>query len=197
SLPITSDELPNRTPYLDLVVPDGRNNPCRCFWTQLQSSKIALTRGWEEFYQMYKINLDSMLYFKHKGNSNFQVRIFYFSGIENSYQLRDPKEPPYVRTGHYEIAKCINIPPSASARVVAAKLNVPHLSHFTRQRHPVILTHGHIQVEATYTRYSGKRDGSFGVISGGWENFASLCNFKPSGVAVFEVISTEPVMILQ
>ncbi|XLT62331.1 hypothetical protein HN873_018855 [Arachis hypogaea] len=35
--------LPNRTPYLDLVVPDGRNNPCRCFWMQLQSGKIALT----------------------------------------------------------------------------------------------------------------------------------------------------------
>ncbi|XLR44587.1 hypothetical protein S83_029247 [Arachis hypogaea] len=35
SLPITPDELPNRTPYLDLVVPEGRNNPCRCFWTQL------------------------------------------------------------------------------------------------------------------------------------------------------------------
>ncbi|RYR46037.1 hypothetical protein Ahy_A07g031804 [Arachis hypogaea] len=219
SLPITPDELPNRTPYLDLVVPDGRNNPCRCFWTQLQSGKIALTRGWEEFYQMYKINLDFMLYFTHKGNSTFQVRIFDFGGIENSYQLRDPEEPPYIRTGNYEIAKCINIPPSASARAVAAKVkskwpffvmdltarmmssrllpNVPHLSHFTGQRHPLILTHGHIQVEATYTRYSGKRDGSFGVISGGWENFASLCNFKPGGVGVFEVISTEPVTIIQ
>ncbi|XLR68198.1 hypothetical protein S83_018870 [Arachis hypogaea] len=122
SLPITLDELPNRTPYLDLVVPDGRNNPCRCFWTQLQSGKIELTRGWEEFYQMYKINLDSMLYFTHKGNSIFQVRIFDFGGIENSYQVRDPEEPPYVRTGNYEIAKCINIPPSASARAVAAKV---------------------------------------------------------------------------
>ncbi|RYR53044.1 hypothetical protein Ahy_A06g027904 [Arachis hypogaea] len=164
---------------------------------------------------MYKINLDSMLYFTHKGNSNFQVRIFDFGGIENSYQLRDPEEPPYVRIGNYEIAKCINIPPSASARAVAAKVkskwpffvmdltarmlssrllpNVPHLSHFTGQRHPIILTHGHIQVEATYTRYSGKRDGSFGVISGGWENFASLCNFKPGGVGVFEVISKEPI----
>ncbi|XLR68904.1 hypothetical protein S83_019576, partial [Arachis hypogaea] len=219
SLPITPDELPNCTPYLDLVVPDGRNNPCRCFWTQLQSGKIALTRGWEEFYQMYKINLDSMLYFTHKGNSTFQVRIFDFGGIENSYQLRDPEEPPYIRTGNYEIAKCINIPPSPSARAVAAKVkskwpffvmdltarmmssrllpNVPHLGHFTGQRHPLILTHGHIQVEATYTRYSGKRDGSFGVISGGWENFASLCNFKPGGVGVFEVISTEPVTIIQ
>ncbi|XLR23704.1 hypothetical protein S83_051604, partial [Arachis hypogaea] len=75
--------------------------------------------------------------------------------------------------------------------------NVPHLSHFTVQRHPIILTHGHIQVEATYTRYSGKRDGSFGVISGGWEIFASLCNFKPGGVGVFEVISNEPVTIIQ
>ncbi|XLT68983.1 hypothetical protein HN873_025422 [Arachis hypogaea] len=127
-----------------------------------------------------------MLYFTHKGNSTFQVRIFDFGGIENSYQLRDPEEPPYIRTGNYEIAKCINIPPSASARAVAAKVkskwpffvmdltarmmssrllpNVPHLSHFTGQRHPLILTHGDIQVEATYTRYSGKRDGSFGVI---------------------------------
>ncbi|XLT64368.1 hypothetical protein HN873_020807 [Arachis hypogaea] len=116
---------------------------------------------------MYKINLDSMLYFTHKGNSTFQVRIFDFGGIENSYQLRDPEEPPYVRIGNYEIAKCINIPPSASARAVSAKVkskwpffvmdltarmmssrllpNVPHLNHFTGQRHPIILTHGHIQ----------------------------------------------------
>ncbi|RYR20876.1 hypothetical protein S83_042746 [Arachis hypogaea] len=219
SLPITPDQLPNRTPHLDLVVPNGRNNPFRCFWSQLQSGKIALTRGWKEFYQMYKINLDSMLYFTHKGNSNFQVRIFDFGDIENSYQLRDLEEPPYVRTGDYQIAKCINIPPSASVRAVAAKVktkwpffvmdliarimssrllpNVPHLSHFTGQRHPIILTHGHIEIEATYTRYSGKRDGSFGVISGGWENFASLCNFNPCGMGIFEVISIELVMIIQ
>ncbi|QHO58898.1 hypothetical protein S83_009518 [Arachis hypogaea] len=219
SLPITLDELPNRTPYLDLVVPDGRNNPFRYLWSPVQSGKIALTRGWQEFYQTYKINLDSMLHFTHKGNTNFQVRIFNFGGNENSYQLRDPEEPPYVRTGDYQIAKCINIPPSASAKAVAAKVktkwpffvmdltarmmssqllpNVPHLSHFTGQRHPIILTYSHIEVEATYTRYSGKRDGSFGVISGGWENFASLCNFKPGGVEIFEVISTEPVTIIQ
>ncbi|XLU95685.1 hypothetical protein S245_010037 [Arachis hypogaea] len=197
SLPITLDELPNRTQYLDLVVPDGRNNPFRYLWSPVQSGKIALTRGWQEFYQTYKINLDSMLHFTHKGNTNFQVRIFNFGGNENSYQLRDPEEPPYVRTGDYQIAKCINIPPSASAKAVAAKPNVPHLSHFTGQRHPIILTYSHIEVEATYTRYSGKRDGSFGVISGGWENFASLCNFKPGGVEIFEVISTEPVTIIQ
>ncbi|XLU78262.1 hypothetical protein S245_001683, partial [Arachis hypogaea] len=75
--------------------------------------------------------------------------------------------------------------------------NVPHLSHFTAQRHPLILTHGHIKVEATYTRYSGKRDGSFGVISGGWKNFALLCNFNTGGVGIFEVISTEPITIIQ
>ncbi|XLR44349.1 hypothetical protein S83_029009 [Arachis hypogaea] len=98
SLPITPDELPNHSSYLDLVVPDGRNNPFRCFWSPIQSGKIVLTRGWQEFYQTYKINLDSMLYFTHKGNSNFQVWIFDFGGIENSYQLRDPEEPPYVRT---------------------------------------------------------------------------------------------------
>ncbi|XLR44350.1 hypothetical protein S83_029010 [Arachis hypogaea] len=86
-----------------------------------------------------------------------------------------------------------------TARMMSSQLlpNVPHLSHFTGQRHPIILTHGHIEVEVTYTRYSGKRDGSFGVISGGWENFASLCNFKPGGVRIFEVISTEPVTIIQ
>ncbi|XLR51026.1 hypothetical protein S83_001698, partial [Arachis hypogaea] len=174
SLPITPDELSNRTPYLDLVVPNGRNNPCRCFWTQLQSGKIALTRGWEEFYQMYKINLDSMLYFTHKGNSNFQVQIFDFGGIENAYQLRDPEEPPYVRVAERPSSQSL---------------------HWLE--HPIILTQGHIQVEATYTRYSGKMDGSFGVISGGWENFASLCNFKSGDVGVFEVISTEPVTIIQ
>ncbi|XP_015972902.1 uncharacterized protein LOC107496205 [Arachis duranensis] len=219
SLPITPNELPNRTPYLDLVVPDGRNNPFRCFWSPVQSGKIVLTRGWQEFYQTYKINLDSMLYFTHKGNSNFQVRIFDFGGIENSYQLCDPEEPPYVRTGDYQIAKCINIPPSTNAKAVAAKVktkwpffvmdltarmmssrflpNVLHLSHFTGQRHPIILTHGHIEVKVTYTRYIGKKDGSFGVISGGWENFASLCNFKPGDVGIFEAISTEPVTIIK
>ncbi|RYR77757.1 hypothetical protein Ahy_A01g002358 [Arachis hypogaea] len=176
SLPITPDELPNRTSFLDLVVPDERNNPFWCFWSPIQNGKIALTRGWQEFYQTYKINLDSMLYFKHKGNSNFQVQIFDFSGIENSYQLRDPEEPPYVRTSNFQTAKCINIPPSARVKAVAAKPNVPHLSHFTAQRHPLILTHGHIKVEATYTRYSGKRDG---------------------GVGIFEVISTEPITIIQ
>ncbi|RYR51293.1 hypothetical protein Ahy_A06g026318 [Arachis hypogaea] len=191
SLPITPDELPNRTPYLDLPV---------------QSGKIALTRGWQEFYQTYKINLDSMLYFSHKENSNLQVRIFDFGGIENSYQLRDPEEPPYVRTGDYQIEKCINIPPSASAKAVAAKVKTkwpffvidltPRMISSRLLRHPIILTHGHIEVEATYTRYSGKRDGSFGVISRGWENFASLCNFKSGGVGVFEVISTEPVTII-
>ncbi|RYR77944.1 hypothetical protein Ahy_A01g002658 [Arachis hypogaea] len=195
------------------------NNAFRCFWSPLQNGKIALTRGFQEFYQTYKINLDSMLYFKHKGNSNFQVPIFDFGGIENSYQLRDPEEPPYVRTGNYQIAKCINIPPSASAKAVVTKVktkwpffvmdltarmmssrllpNVPHLSHFTAQRHPIILTHDHIEIETTYTRYSGKRDGSFDVISEGWENFASLCNFKSGGVGIFEVISTEPVTIIQ
>ncbi|RYR48790.1 hypothetical protein Ahy_A07g034867 [Arachis hypogaea] len=170
SLPITSDELPNRTPFLDLVVPDGRNNHFRCFWSPMQNGKIALTRGWQEFYQTYKIDLDFMLYFKHKGNSNFQVWIFDFGGIENSYQLRDPAKPPYVRTGNFQTTQCINILPSARAKAVADN------------RHPLILTHGHIEVEATYTRYSGKRDGSFGIISGGWENFASLCNFKAGGV---------------
>ncbi|XLU46439.1 hypothetical protein S245_041253, partial [Arachis hypogaea] len=179
SLPITPDELPNRTPYLDLVVPDGKNNPCRCFWTQLQSGKIALTRGWEEFYQMYKINLDSMLYFTHKGNSKCPT-----SARAVATKVKS-KWPFFVM--------------DLTARMMSSRLlpNVPHLSHFTGQRHPLILTHGHIQVEATYTRYSGKRDGSFGVISGGWENFASLCNFKPGGVGVFEVISKEPVTIIQ
>ncbi|XLR70078.1 hypothetical protein S83_020750, partial [Arachis hypogaea] len=121
SLPITPDELLNRIPFLDLVVPDGRNNPFWCFWSPVQNGKIALTRGWQEFYQTYKINLDSMLYFKHKGNSNFQVQIFDFGGIENSYQLRDPEEPPYVRTGNFQTAKCINISPSTRAKAVAAK----------------------------------------------------------------------------
>ncbi|XLU81346.1 hypothetical protein S245_004766 [Arachis hypogaea] len=161
SLPITPDELPNRTPYLDLVVPDGRNNPFR-----------SSTRRTKSIWTPCSISHT-------KENSNFQVRIFDFGGIENSYQLRDPEEPPYVRTGDYQIAKCINIPLSTSAKAVAAKIkskwpffvmdltarmmssrllpNVPHLSHFTGQRHAIILTHGHIEVEATYTRYSGKK----------------------------------------
>ncbi|KAL4381617.1 hypothetical protein AHAS_Ahas04G0151400 [Arachis hypogaea] len=75
--------------------------------------------------------------------------------------------------------------------------NVPHLSHFTSQRHTLFLSHGHIEVEATYTRFSGRRDGCFGVISGGWAKFASLCKFEPGGVGIFEVISTEPVTVLQ
>ncbi|KAL4320441.1 hypothetical protein AHAS_Ahas14G0010800 [Arachis hypogaea] len=84
-------------------------------------------------------------------------------------------------------------------RVLSSHLlpNVLHLSHFTSQRHTLILAHGHIEMEATYTKFSGRRDGSFGVISGGWADFATLCKFEPGGVGIFEVISTEPVTVLQ
>ncbi|XLR68923.1 hypothetical protein S83_019595, partial [Arachis hypogaea] len=135
-------------PYITLVVPDGRCISHRCFWKQQQNGSIALTHGWPEFYRMYQINLDSILLFKHKGNSEFQP-------------------------------------------------NVPHLSHFTGQRHTLFLSHGHIEVEATYTRFSGRRDSCFGIIFGGWAEFASLCKFEPGGVGIFEVISTELVTILQ
>ncbi|QHO07384.1 hypothetical protein S83_047126 [Arachis hypogaea] len=160
-----------------------------------------------------------MLYFKHKGNSDFQVQIFDFGGIENSYQPRPPKEQLYERKGKFETAKCINKPSSVKAKDVAASVsskwpffvmeltgpklssrllpNVPHLSLFTAQRHLFLLTHSHIEVETTYTRYSGKRDGSFGVIFGGCETFASLCNFKPGGVGVFEVIFVDLMTIIQ
>ncbi|XLR44814.1 hypothetical protein S83_029474, partial [Arachis hypogaea] len=75
--------------------------------------------------------------------------------------------------------------------------NVPHLSHFTGQRHILILSHKHIEVEVTYSGFSGRRDDSVGVISGGWEHFASLCKFEPRGVKIFEVMSIEPVTVLQ
>ncbi|XLR65886.1 hypothetical protein S83_016558, partial [Arachis hypogaea] len=64
SLPITPDELPNRTPYLDLVVPDGRNNPCRCFWTQLQSGKIALIEAGRSFIRCTK-SISTPCYISH------------------------------------------------------------------------------------------------------------------------------------
>ncbi|KAL4343767.1 hypothetical protein AHAS_Ahas11G0111300 [Arachis hypogaea] len=86
-----------------------------------------------------------------------------------------------------------------TSRVLSSHLlpNVPHLSHFTGQRHTLILSHGHIEVEATYTRFSGRRDGSFRVFFGGWADFASLCKFQAGGVGIFEVISTESVTVLQ
>ncbi|XLT38748.1 hypothetical protein HN873_070040 [Arachis hypogaea] len=133
-----------------------------------------------------------MLLFKHKGNSDFQVRIFDFGGRENTYQPRPLEEPLYKEKGTYQRARCLNNPSSDKA-----KPNVPHLSHFTGQRHTLILSHRHIEVESTYTRFSGRQDGSFGVIFGGWAHFASLCKFEPGGVEIFEVMSTEPVTILQ
>ncbi|RYR56431.1 hypothetical protein Ahy_A05g022135 isoform B [Arachis hypogaea] len=86
SLPITPNELPNWTPYINLVVLDGRDACFRCFWKEQQNRSITLTRGWPQFYWKYQINLDSMLFFKHNGNSEFQVRIFDFGGRENTYQ---------------------------------------------------------------------------------------------------------------
>ncbi|KAL4344316.1 hypothetical protein S83_035540 [Arachis hypogaea] len=78
--PTTSDQ--------NLVVPDGRDVHIQCFWKERQNVSIALTRGWPQFYRRYQINLDSMLYFQHIGNSNFQVRIFDFCGRENTYYPR-------------------------------------------------------------------------------------------------------------
>ncbi|XP_025703724.1 B3 domain-containing protein REM5-like [Arachis hypogaea] len=206
-------------PYITLVVPDGRCISHRCFWKQQQNGSIALTHGWPEFYRMYQINLDSILLFKHKGNSEFQVRIFDFSGHENTYSPRPSKEPPYEAKGAYRRARCINNPSSHKTKEIAQTHktkwpffvmdltdrvlhshllpNVPHLSHFTGQRHTLFLSHGHIEVEATYTRFSGRRDSCFGIIFGGWAEFASLCKFEPGGVGIFEVISTELVTILQ
>ncbi|RYR09929.1 hypothetical protein Ahy_B05g078369 [Arachis hypogaea] len=218
ALPIGPDEIPNKTPYINLVVPDGRDISFRCFWKEQQNGSITLTRGWPEFYRTYQINLDSMLLFKHKGKSDFQVHIFDFGGCKNTYQPQPSEEPPYEKKGTYQRAHCINNPSSEKAKEIAEKhktkwpffimdltsrvlsshllSNVPHLSHFIGQRHTLILAHGHIEVEATYTKFSGRRDGSFGVISGGWSYFATLCKFDPGGVGIFEVISTETVIVL-
>ncbi|RYQ88528.1 hypothetical protein Ahy_B09g095662 isoform A [Arachis hypogaea] len=219
ALPIGPYKLLSGAPYMTLMVPDGRCIGHRCFWEQQQNGSITLTRGWPEFCRTYQINLDSILLFKHKGNSEFQVRIFDFGGRENTYCTRPSKEPPYEAKGTYRRARCINNPSSHKAKAIAQThktkwpffvmdltncvlhshllLNVPHLSHFTGQRHTLFLSHGHIEVEATYTRFSGKRDGSFRVISGGWEDFVRLCKFEPGGVGIFEVMSTEPVTVLQ
>ncbi|KAL4343578.1 hypothetical protein AHAS_Ahas11G0092400 [Arachis hypogaea] len=71
------------------------------------------------------------------------------------------------------------------------------LEPFLSKRHTLIFAHDHIEVKATYIRFSRRRDGNFGVIFGRWTDFASLCKFKPKGVGMFEVISIEPVTILQ
>ncbi|KAL4320440.1 hypothetical protein AHAS_Ahas14G0010700 [Arachis hypogaea] len=42
-LPIGPDELSNWTPYINLVVPDGRDIGFRCFWKEQQNGSIALT----------------------------------------------------------------------------------------------------------------------------------------------------------
>ncbi|RYR28818.1 hypothetical protein Ahy_B01g053011 isoform A [Arachis hypogaea] len=152
--------------------------------------------------------------------SSFQAQGTYLRlrCCENAYQPRPSEEPPYEKKGTYQRARCINNPSSDKAkgiaqthktkwpffvidltsRVLSSHLlpNVPHLSHFTGQRHTLILSHDHIEVEATYTRFSDRRDGSLGVISRGWANFASLCKFQPGGVGIFEGISTEPVTVL-
>ncbi|KAL4275474.1 hypothetical protein AHAS_Ahas20G0110800 [Arachis hypogaea] len=105
ALPIGPDKLPSGAPYMTLVVPDGRCIGHRCFWKQQQNDSIALTH--------------SMLLFKHKGNSEFQVRIFDFSGCENTYRPRPSKEPPYEAKGTYRRARCINNPSSHKAKAIA------------------------------------------------------------------------------
>ncbi|KAL4300366.1 hypothetical protein AHAS_Ahas17G0193700 [Arachis hypogaea] len=117
--PDRSRQTPQQGPYITLVVPDGRCIGHRCFWKQQQNGSIALTRGWPKFYRTYQINLDSMLLFKHKGNSEFQVRIFDFGGRENTYRPRPSKEPPYEAKGAYRRARCINHPSSHKAKVIA------------------------------------------------------------------------------
>ncbi|QHO00385.1 uncharacterized protein DS421_13g406100 [Arachis hypogaea] len=62
-----------------------------------------------------------------------------------------------------------------------------HLSHFTCQKHPIQLAHGHIEVARCNIRYTGKRDSSFRIISGEWVEFAHLCNFKPERVGVLRL----------
>ncbi|RYR20160.1 hypothetical protein Ahy_B03g065251 [Arachis hypogaea] len=185
ALPISPDKLPSRNPYITLVILDGRGIGHRCFWKQQQNGSIALTRGWAEFYRTYQINLESILLFKHTGNSEFKVRIFDFGGRKNTYQPRPSKEPPYEAKGTYRRARCINNPSPHKAKAIAKthktrwpffvmdltdrvlhshllvrhqfiflyvsssisfssvndlllcynQLNVPHLSHFTGQRH--------------------------------------------------------------
>ncbi|RYR48894.1 hypothetical protein Ahy_A07g034991 [Arachis hypogaea] len=182
--PDRSRQTPQQGPYITLVVPDGRCIGHRCFWKQQQNGSIALTRGWPKFYRTYQINLDSMLLFKHKGNSEFQVRIFDFGGRENTYRPRPSKEPPYEAKGAYRRARCINHPSSHKAKVIAQthKTKWPFfvMDLTDRVLHSCLL-----------------RDDSFGVISGGWADFVSLCKFEPGGVGIFEVMSTEPVIVLQ
>ncbi|KAL4294192.1 hypothetical protein AHAS_Ahas18G0203500 [Arachis hypogaea] len=137
ALPIGQDKLPSGTPYITLVVPDGR---CIGHRETLNSRCVSLT------------SVDAKTH----------------TAPDRQRNLRTKRRP-----------------------------NVPHLSHFTDQRHTLFLSHRHIEVEATYTRFSGKRDGSFGVISGGWAEFARLCKFEPGGVGIFEVMSTKPVTVLQ
>ncbi|QHO53122.1 uncharacterized protein DS421_2g45120 [Arachis hypogaea] len=139
SLPITPDDLPNRTPYLDLVMPDGRNNPCWCFWSQLQSGKIALTRGWEEFYQIVSISL-----------------------------LQPVLEPLPLRS---KASGLFCDGPNRSHVVVAIVAERPS----SRSLH---------WLETPYHPYTGPHTGRSYI-------------YKPGGVGVFEVISTEPVTIIQ
>ncbi|RYR77875.1 hypothetical protein Ahy_A01g002556 isoform A [Arachis hypogaea] len=185
--PTTSDQ--------NLVVPDGKDVHIQYFWKERQNDSIALTRDWPQFYRRYKINLDSMLYFKHIGNSDFQVHIFTFGGhtIPTYQQLL------------YE--NCINNPFFDKVKAIDEKFSTkcPFFvmdltglilsSHLLR--HPLFFVHGYIEVEATYTKFSGTQNSSFGIISGSWENFASLCNFKPGGVGTFKVILVKSVTILQ
>ncbi|KAL4397023.1 hypothetical protein AHAS_Ahas01G0150400 [Arachis hypogaea] len=161
--PTTSDQ--------NLVVPDGKDVHIQYFWKERQNDSIALTRDWPQFYRRYKINLDSMLYFKH-----------IVKAIDEKFST-----------------KCPFFVMDLTGLILSSHLlsNVPHLSHFTGQRHPLFFVHGYIEVEATYTKFSGTQNSSFGIISGSWENFASLCNFKPGGVGTFKVILVKSVTILQ
>ncbi|XLR30601.1 hypothetical protein S83_058501 [Arachis hypogaea] len=96
SLPITPNDLPNRTPYLNLVVPDGRDVRFRCFWKEQQNGSIALTRGLPQFYR---------------------------SGRENNYQPRPSEELPYEKQSTYQRAHCMNNPSSNKAKAIVEKFS--------------------------------------------------------------------------
>ncbi|RYR31731.1 hypothetical protein Ahy_B01g056612 [Arachis hypogaea] len=74
--------------------------------------------------------------------------------------------------------------------------NVPHFGDGVNDDVIVTLRSGDISVHAVYGRYVGQRRRNCGSISQGWAEFLRKCNITVPKLAVFEIASTQPEVVL-
>ncbi|QHO52938.1 hypothetical protein HN51_021849 [Arachis hypogaea] len=148
------------------------------------------------------------------------VRSYVPSGGESSNRgtPQVPNTLPNIPPLHQPRTGCINIPRSAAASEVAQTFrsdhpffvmhitrrllgvpflpNVPHFGQDVSDNVMVTLRAGNIFVRAAYSRYRGKRRRNCGTITGGWGEFVKLCNINDDQLAVFEILRTNPEVVL-